>query len=239
MLAEPSAKSMRSSSSTPAPARSPSYLIAKLALLSRGPPSAAANGRCSAAVSVSRACAICPATAVIVCPVSLNPRSASERRAVGAEAPLVAFEVARRVATPAVVVVVRRQRDLGAGGGRAGVVRVRIGDEDVRRPLAQAGIGVTQAAEHQHAVAQLQLGVGDGALRPRHQQQLLEAERPLQPGDGRRGIAVGKTGIERRHMIRRWPCHGCAPPAGRGAGAPRGVTTLQRRRTYVLNSYVE
>ncbi|MCY1310450.1 hypothetical protein D9M70_606390 [compost metagenome] len=57
-----------------------------------------------------------------------------------------------------------------------------------------AVVVVPYRAEHDHAGAQAELGVGDAAVVLRHHQVLDEAEGIAQPGDGGGGIAVAQAG---------------------------------------------
>jgi len=124
---------------------------------------------------------------------------------VGAEIPDVAFEVAAGVTTAAVAFVVDIKNDLGAGGFGASVMRVAIGDDDVAalRFCAADFIGllhqfaefvVLDGSEHDHAAAEIELGVGDGVVLAGDDEMFFESERVAEPVYCGRGVAITHAG---------------------------------------------
>src|SRR3954465_12908122 len=123
-------------------------------------------------------------------------------RRVGPEGPVVALEVARvEVARP--VVLLAEVGDRSAGLLRPRVQGVDLGDRDVEAEARRArALGhvlevLGARAEHDHAPAQAQLGVGDRAIWVVDALRRLEAEHPLEPVDRRGGVAVAQRGIDR------------------------------------------
>jgi hypothetical protein len=126
---------------------------------------------------------------------------------VGADAPKVGFEVAAGEGSAAVVHVSDVEDHLGAGGFGGGVDGVGVVHDDVDAfGLAEAdlvGLGhelaelttVIDGAEHDHAVAEGELGVHDGGVVGAEVDGLLlETEGAGEPVDGGQGVAVTKAG---------------------------------------------
>jgi hypothetical protein len=84
------------------------------------------------------------------------------------------------------------------------VVRVGIGDDDVdaARDAAEgawrldAELLFRRRGQHDDAVAQLELRVGDAAVFPRDQEMLLEAEGAAQELDGAGGVVVTQERVD-------------------------------------------
>ena len=66
-----------------------------------------------------------------------------------------------------------------------------LGRRRRRHELTELGLGI---AEHDHAVAKRQLGMGDPAALARHHHLLLEAERLAEPVDRLGGVAIAQGG---------------------------------------------
>jgi hypothetical protein len=128
-------------------------------------------------------------------------------RVVCTDAPEVAFEVATGEGAASVVHVADVEDHLGAGGFGGGVDCVGVVDDKVDAfGLAEADFvgldhelavvrAVVDGAEHDHAVAEGELGVHDGGVVGAEVDGLLfEAEGSDEPVDGGEGIAVAKAG---------------------------------------------
>jgi hypothetical protein len=127
-------------------------------------------------------------------------------RVVGADAPEVAFEVATGEGAAAVVHLADVEDHLGSGGFGGGVDGVGVFDDEVRAfGLAEAdlvGLGhelaevaaIVDGAEHDHAVSEGELGVGDGVVGAEMDCVLLEAEGADEPIDGSEGVEVAEAG---------------------------------------------
>ena len=126
---------------------------------------------------------------------------------VGADAPEVAFEVAAGEAAAAVVHVADVEDHLGSGGFGGGMNGVGIVDYEVDAfGFAEADLvgldcefaglaAVVDGAEHDHAVAEGELGVHDGfVVGAEVDGLLLEAEGGDEPVDGSEGVAVAEAG---------------------------------------------
>jgi hypothetical protein len=118
-----------------------------------------------------------------------------------------AFEVAAGEGAAAVVHVADVQDHLGAGGFGGGVDGVGIGDDEVAAfGLAEADFvgldhefaelaAIVDGAEHDHAVAEGELGVHDGGVVGAEVDGLLfEAEGADEPVDSGERVAVAKAG---------------------------------------------
>ena len=116
--------------------------------------------------------------------------SAGRPGVVRPEGPDVALETAARIVAASVVLIARRQHHLGTGGGAPS----RSGHRHLRQRRTAPGLPCRHArrvsprahrsrpmlageAQHDHAVAECELGVGDSVTLARHDQVLLEAER--------------------------------------------------------------
>ena len=126
---------------------------------------------------------------------------------VGADAPEMTFEVAAGEGAAAVVHVADVEDHLGAGGFGGGVDCVGVGDDEVDAfGFAEADLvgldhefavfaAVVDGAEHDHAVAEGELGVHDGGVVGAEVDGLLfEAEGADEPVDGGEGVAVAEAG---------------------------------------------
>jgi len=126
---------------------------------------------------------------------------------VGADAPEVAFEVAAGEGAAAIVHVADVEDHLGAGAFGGGVDGVGVVHDEVDAfGLAEAdlvGLGhelaelatVVDGAEHDHTVAEGELGVHHGGVVGAEVDGLLfEAEGADEPVDGGKGVAVAKAG---------------------------------------------
>jgi hypothetical protein len=123
---------------------------------------------------------------------------------VGTDAPDVAFEVAAGEGAAAVVHVLDVDKHSGSGGLCRGVDGVGVGDDEVGALRLAAvdlvGLGhefagggaVVERTEHDHAVAEGELGVGDGVAGAHVDSLLLEAEGAGEPVDGGEGVAVAE-----------------------------------------------
>ena len=93
--------------------------------------------------------------------------------------------------------------DVRAGGFHSLVMRLDIADDN-KGALGEEGVGVGGdddvagvvpiGAEHDHAVAEFQLGVGDAACAVRDDEMALEPEDVAEPVDGGEGVAVPHAG---------------------------------------------
>jgi hypothetical protein len=96
---------------------------------------------------------------------------------------------------------------VGVGHHEVGTLRlppadfVRLRHQAVERRIADG-------AEHDHAVAEAELGVGDRALVARHDHLLFKSKRPAQPLDGRCGVAIAQTGNNGRFCVLGNRAHG-------------------------------
>ena len=126
---------------------------------------------------------------------------------IGADAPEVAFEVAAGEAATTVVHVADVEDHLGACGLCGGVDGVGVVDDEVDAfGLAEADLvgldhelagfaAVVDGAEHNHPVAEGELGVHDGGVVGAEVDGLFfEAEGPDEPVDGGESVAVAKAG---------------------------------------------
>ena len=126
---------------------------------------------------------------------------------VGADVPEVAFEVAAGEGAAAVVHVADVEDHLGAGSFGGGVDGVGVAHDEVDAfGLAEADLvgldhelavfaSVVNGTEHDHAVAEGELGVHDGGVVGAEVDGLLfEAEGADEPIDGGEGVAVAKAG---------------------------------------------
>jgi hypothetical protein len=124
----------------------------------------------------------------------------------GADAPEVAFEVAAGEGAAAVVHVADGEDHLGVGGFGGGVDGVDVVHDEVGAlGLAEADLvgldhvvadlaAVVDGADHDHAVAEGELGVHDGgAIGAEEDGLLFEAEGGDQPVDGGEGVAVSEA----------------------------------------------
>ena len=143
-------------------------------------------------------------------------------RVVGADVPEVAFEVAAGEGAAAVVHVAMSSDDGRAGGFGGGVDGIGVGDDEVEAfGLAQIDLvglndvlavfaAVIDGAEHDHAVAEGELGVGDGVVVGSDVDGIfLEAEGADEPVDGGEGIAVAEAGDEGGFGLIAHGCKGC------------------------------
>jgi hypothetical protein len=128
-------------------------------------------------------------------------------RVVGADAPEVAFEVAAGEGAAAVVHVADVEDHFGSGGFGGSVDGIGIGDDEVDAlGFAEADLvgldheiggfaAVVDGAEHDHAVAEGELGVHDGGLVEAEVDGLLfETEGLDEPVDGSERVAVAEAG---------------------------------------------
>ena len=123
---------------------------------------------------------------------------------VGSDVPEVAFEVAAGEGPSAVVHVADVEDHLGTGGFGCGVDGVGVVDDQVDAlGLAEADLvgldhelavftAVVDGAEHDHAVAKGELGVGDCVVGAHVDGVLGEAEGSNEPIYGREGVAVAE-----------------------------------------------
>jgi hypothetical protein len=123
---------------------------------------------------------------------------------VGADVPDVAFEVAAGEGAAAVVHVLDVEEHGGSGGLCGGVDGVGVGDDEIGALRLAAvdfvGLGhefagggaVVDGAEHDHTVAEGELGVGDGVAGTHVDGLLLEAEGAGEPVDGGEGVAIAE-----------------------------------------------
>src|SRR6202030_860698 len=106
-------------------------------------------------------------------------------RIVAAETPDVTFQVAACVPAAAVVFILNVSQHHGAIEFGASAVRVAVGDDyvsalglaasDFVRMLHQAAeVTTTDRRQHDHSVAESELGVGDSAVLIGHHEMLLE-----------------------------------------------------------------
>src|SRR6185503_6345004 len=139
-------------------------------------------------------------------------QSCSVPRIVGAEVPDVAPRIAAGIAATAVVLVLERHDHRGAGFDGAGMVGVHVVHDDVgagrdgaayagRWLLKPAELVVARRAQHDHAVAEDELGVSDRAAVTRHDEMLLEAEGVAEPFDHRCRISVAEGGNHRSDRL--------------------------------------
>src|SRR5262245_17263418 len=115
-------------------------------------------------------------------------------RIIGAEGPHVALRVLGGVIAATVVLRHRLARNDGAGRLRAGEMRIHVVDDDVDAHGHATGIARTHQQltifgrphrpEHDHAVAERELRMGDGAALAFVDRLLGKAERPAQERDG-------------------------------------------------------
>jgi hypothetical protein len=149
---------------------------------------------------------------------------------VGADAPEVAFEVAAGEAAAAVVHVADVEDHLGSGGFGGGVDRVSIvGDKIDAFGLAEADLvgldhelaelaTVVYRSEHDHSVAEGELGVHDGFVVGAEVDGLLfEAEGLDEPVDSGEGVSVAKAGDDGGAAgfgLGGLGCHGLIMPYG-------------------------
>ena len=113
-----------------------------------------------------------------------------------------AFEIARAVPASAVILVLERHDNLRSCAYSAGVVRVSVVDDGVdsmcaptasrvrHGHVALAELALTVRSDHDHAIAEFQLGVDDLAVGILVDGVLLETERACQPFDRSVRIAV-------------------------------------------------
>src|SRR5207249_4384269 len=124
----------------------------------------------------------------------------SSPRVVTAERPDVPFGIAAGEAATAVLPVLDVDDDLGARGLRLHIYGVGICDDrvdglclgaaDLIRLLQQPPVGVVaDRSEHDHPVAEAELGVRDPVFAFRNDEHFFEAERLAQPFDRRGGVA--------------------------------------------------
>jgi hypothetical protein len=118
----------------------------------------------------------------------------------------VAFEVAAGEGATAVVHVADVEDHLGSGGLSGDVDGVGVVDDEVGAfGLAEAdlvGLGhefavvaaIVDGAEHDHAVAEGELGVGDGVVGAKVDGVFFEAEGADEPIDGGESVAVAEAG---------------------------------------------
>jgi hypothetical protein len=136
----------------------------------------------------------------------------------------VAFEVAAGEGAAAVVHVSDVEDHLGAGGLGGGVDGVGIGDDEVDAlGFAEADLvgldhelagfaAVVDGAEHDHSVAEGELGVHDGGVVGAEIDGLLfEAEGTDEPVDGSEGVTVAEARDDGRAagfgLVGRQACH--------------------------------
>jgi hypothetical protein len=125
---------------------------------------------------------------------------------VGADAPEMAFGIATGKGAAAVVHVADVENHLGTGGFGGGVDGVGVVDDEVGAPgLAEADLvwlhhvlgdpaAIVDGADHDHAVAEGQLGVHDGGVIGAEEDGLFfEAECGDEPVDRGEGVAVAKA----------------------------------------------
>src|SRR6266851_6354089 len=158
---------------------------------------------------------------------------------VGTDVPDVAFEVAAAEGAAAVVHVADVEEHGGSGGFGGGVGGVGVLDDDVRAlGLAEVdlvglgrefggGCAVVDGAEHDHAVAEGELGVHDGVAWTHVDGLLLEAEGAGEPVDGGEGVAVAEPRDDGGGAGFGLVAHGVKD-------APFGVRWSWRKRKFVV-----
>ncbi len=124
---------------------------------------------------------------------------------VRADVPAMTLRVFHRELTAAVVRVLKRANDLCSGSHGACIDRIGVGNHDVGatsfhpaqlgwRLEAAAVLAVLLRAEHDHAVAQCQLGVGDGSVFAFKDSMTLKAEDIAEPFNSSGSIAIAQSG---------------------------------------------
>jgi len=142
---------------------------------------------------------------------------------VGADVPEIAFGVAAGEGTATVGLVGDVEDDGGAGGFGGGVDGVGVVDDEAGGfGLAEAdlvgmdhefavGVGVValrgDGAEHDHAVAEGELGVHDGVVRAEVDGLFFEAEGLDEPVDGGEGVTVTEAGDDGGRAGSGWRVH--------------------------------
>src|SRR5687768_12724548 len=130
--------------------------------------------------------------------------------AIGAEAPVVAFEVADGKPARAVVLVLQALDDLGTGGGRpfeqgVGLVGDRVDRRDARRHVGQRLARAGGPEHHATAGRPTQLGVNDDVFRlAGYDERFLQPERLDEEADGSPGVGIAECGPDRGLRI---GCH--------------------------------
>lgn len=116
------------------------------------------------------------------------------------------FEIAAGEGAATVVHVADVEDHLGSGGLGGGVDGVGVVDDEVGAfGLAEADLvwlghelaevaAIVDGAEHNHAVAEGELGVGDGVVGAEMDGVFFEAEGADEPIDGCEGVAVAEAG---------------------------------------------
>src|SRR5690606_1594793 len=150
---------------------------------------------------------------------------------VGYEAPHVSFQVAATEAATTIILVLQLDDDLRACGLRLGVKRIgavdhhvdtlRRGAADfVRLALLARESRIGHRAEHQHAVSERQLCVGDACLSVLDDPLALKVEGPAQPLQRTGYITITQTGNQVGRGVLAGERHG-----GSWLAMRRGMTT--------------
>src|SRR6185503_7736333 len=114
---------------------------------------------------------------------AMDSKGVSDTWFIGAEAPEETVEIERVIAARSPWRILHRLNDLRTGGHSTGVMSIRVGQVDIHGLIVLSpGRRISRArVEHDDAVAQPHLRVGDAAIGARHLEHPSEAERPLEP----------------------------------------------------------